>query len=112
MMLPTLLVVPGIYLKSDIAHRTSISVPPDFRLKVVDFYQNNGQFCGICLISSPHSPFQRCISFAVSSMIPFLALMQEIEVKSEAGQTQTASQADKPTDGWREQHKRNDSKRT
>lgn len=53
MMLPTLLVVPGIYLKSDIAHRTSISMPADFRLKVLDFYQNNGQFCGICLIS-PH----------------------------------------------------------
>lgn len=59
MMLPILLVVPGIYLKSDIAHRTSISVTPDFRLKVLDFYQNNGQFDGICLILSPPLPFSK-----------------------------------------------------
>lgn len=37
MMLPTLLVVPGIYLKSDIAHSTSISVTPGFRLKSTGF---------------------------------------------------------------------------
>lgn len=55
------------------------------------------------------SPFQRHISFAGSCIIPFLVLMQEREVKSEAGQTQTAPQADKPTDGCREQHRRNDS---
>lgn len=109
MMLPTLLVVPGIYLKSDIAHRTSISVIPDFRLKVLDFYQNNGQFDGICLILSPHSAFPRHISFSVSCMIPLFAVMQERQVKSEAGQTQIASQADKPTAGQREQHRRDGS---
>lgn len=73
MMLPTLLVVPGIYLKSAIAHRTSTTLTPGFRLKVLDFCQNNGQFYGICLNSSPHSPFQRHFSFAVSCMIPSLA---------------------------------------
>lgn len=76
MMLPTLLVVPGVHLKSDIAHSSALSVTPGFWCKSTGFLSEQWTM-GICLISSLCSPLQRRISFAVFCMILFIAVMQE-----------------------------------
>lgn len=93
MMLPTLLVVPGVHLKSDIPHSSAISVTPGFWWKSTGFLSEQWTM-GICLISSLCSPLQRCYFLCCFLYDPVYCSNARKTVKNDGGGTQTASQAE------------------
>lgn len=85
MMLPTLLVVPGVYLKSDMVQNPSVLVTPGFWLKSTNFYQSNGQFHGPRF--KPPVPFLERHFLCYLLCDPVYCSNARKTVKNEAGET-------------------------